>query len=188
MHGVVSCSARQTDSGDGELPLGSFFSPPHTVVKQTTSAEGSPTSRLLLFYSHRRDPSPSIHKSSTSWTAWPVWTASTPEIFNTFYRHMVANSSGSVTNSLQVCFCVWVMTQMGLLMISTEEKHWNKPSLGDKNFWIVTLVAQFCTDPSNNPRCALICAFWCWYKPQWSSNTIHPSVQFRLNIKMDDTS
>lgn len=43
-----------------------FVRPPHTVVKQTTSAGRSPISRLLLLYCDWKDLSPSIHNSSTS--------------------------------------------------------------------------------------------------------------------------
>lgn len=97
-----------------------LFFPPHTVVKQTTSAEGSPISTLLLLYSHRQDLSPSICNAGTGWTAWPLWTIPIPEICNTFNPHMVANSSNGEQLEVQF-FYLNHRTQMGLL-ISAEQR------------------------------------------------------------------
>lgn len=112
MHGVVSWSARQT-VGTANCPSGPFFFlfffPHHTVVKQTTSAGSSPISTLLLLYSHRQDQSPSIHNCGTSLTAWPLWITPAAEIFNTFYHHMVTNSSDDITNSYKCVCCVWAL-------------------------------------------------------------------------------
>lgn len=135
-----------------------LFFPPHTVVKQTTSAEGSPISTLLLLYSHRQDLSPSIHNSATSWTAWPP----IPEILNTFYHHMVANPSEAVTNSYK---CVFgggmIRPRWGFQWIQLSNNNKTVPHLQIKIFEIVNHVAQLLVShpPSDNHRCALISAF-----------------------------
>lgn len=128
-----------------------LFFPPHTVVKQTTSAEGSPISTLLLLYCHRQDLSPSIRNAGTGWTAWPLWTTPIPEICNTFCPHMVANSS----NGKQKCnFSIWI--------IGPRWDFWFRLSSDSKMnpHWQIKIFEIVNHDlPPNNHRCALICAF-----------------------------